>query len=106
MKHKLVDIYAEKKKKGSLKEGMVSFIFENRLEIRNIPYYIDKDKRVHVGIPGISYQEKQDDGSTKERTTANFYFQKHEEWEDLKRDIEKFAIEEFEKEQLAEKDSK
>lgn len=109
MKSKLIEIYAKKKKKKGkeiLREGMVSFTIYDKLELRNIPYYIDKDKNVHIGIPGISFLEKQKDGSTKEREIANFYFKSQEEWDDLASNIKEYVLEEFEKEKVSAKEKK
>jgi len=110
MKKKVVDIYTEKKKKDILKEGWVSFkLYDEDLTLDNIPYYIDKDKNVHVGIPCVAYEkvEKvQEDGSIKEIVIPTFSFKKEEDWESIKSDVKRFAIEEFEKEQLAEEETK
>ena len=103
MKKKVVDVYPEKKKKNILKEGWVSFkLYDEELTLDNIPYYIDKDKNIHVGIPCIAYEKTQEDGAVKEIVRPTFSFKKEEDWESIKSDVKRFAIEEFEKEQTAE----
>ena len=102
MKKKVVDVYPEKKKKDILKEGWVSFkLYDEDLTLDNIPYYIDKDKNIHIGIPCVAYEKVQEDGTIKEIVRPTFSFKKEEHWEGIKRAIEKAALEEFEKEQAA-----
>lgn len=83
-KVKMLDHYELEPKEEYLEEGIVSIHIEDwDLDLKNIPYYIDKDKKFHVGVNGM-YIDHQQGGSSKEIFIPNFRFGNESLWRGIK----------------------
>ena len=84
LKVKMVDLIELDPKRGYLKEGIVSiYMVEWDLDLKNIPYHIDKDNTFHIGVDGIYLDRKQKDGSVKEVFIPHFHFRNEVLWEKI-----------------------
>ena len=102
MKREVVDIFPQEKAEEVLHEGSFNISLTNKMVLGNIPYYIDQNKEVHIGIPAIEHEQTNKDGSIEKKLVLNFHFEEEEVWEGIKKKAVKDIIEEFENRQAKE----
>ena len=89
---KILDLYRTTTE-DHIEAGLVSIYIEDwDLEIKNIPYYVDKKKNVFVEAGGLDLEQKQKDGSIQEVFIPNFYFRNEKIWEVIEKAIEKTIL--------------
>ena len=88
-----VDLIELEPKDGFLKEGLVSIYMEEwNLDLKNIPYQIDKNDKIHVRVDGICLDRQQKDGSVKEVFIPHFHFRNENLWERVKDVIQRTVL--------------
>ena len=91
-KVKMLDHYELEPTEGNLEEGIVSIYIEDwDLDLKNIPYYIDKEKKFHVWVNGM-HLDRHQDGSVKEIFIPNFHFRNQKLWEGIKDAIQRTIL--------------
>ena len=73
----LIEIHRrEKQKDDVLTEGWLDVTFccdsAPAIKLNNIPYYLDKNKNVHIGFYGVLRESPNEDGTTTKSETPNF----------------------------------
>jgi hypothetical protein len=90
---KILDLYRTTPGEEHLEAGLVSIYIEDwELEIKNIPYYVDKKKKVFVEAGGLDLEQKQKDGSIQEVFIPHFSFKNEKTWDVIQNTIEKTVL--------------
>lgn len=81
---KMSELYELEPTEGHLEEGIVGiYIEEWDLDLKNIPYHIDKENNFHIGVNGMNIDRHQD-GVIKEFFIPNFCFRNKSLWNGIK----------------------
>ena len=90
---KTVDIIELEPKDGFLKEGLVSIYLEEwNLDLKNIPYHIDKNNKIHVRVDGIYLDRKQKNGPVKGVFIPHFHFRDEVLWDKISLGIQRMVL--------------
>ena len=98
LKVKIVDLHDLEPRGDYLEEGIVGiYIEEWNLDLKNIPYHIDKNNKFHIGIDGTYLDRPQKDGSVKEVFIPHFNFRNEDLWEQIKGGIQRTVLKQLDK---------
>ena len=110
MKKEPLAAYKKRREKKILKEGHLDLSFGKglkvKLKVKSVPYYIDEDKKVYVGIPEMFLKSQEDEDSIQSILSSLLETSGMPIWKEAEGETARWALEDFEKEQSASKEQK
>jgi len=110
MKKEVIAAYKKRREKRILKEGHLDLSFGKglkvKLKVKPVPYYIDEDKKVYVGIPEMPLKSQEDEESIQSILSSLLELSGMPIWKEAEGETAEWALNEFEKEQSDTKEQK